>query len=403
MAKRDTLAVLDLGSSQIRIVVGEMGRNEGIDILGIGAVPSEGLRKGAIVDMEAAAQAVGRAAEQAHRMSGVPVREVGLATAAGHLSLLRNRGVVGVSRQDREINAADVERVLQAARVVTVPPDRELIDMIPRHYIVDGFDGIRDPVGMAGMRLEVDTMMITAAAAPIQNLVRCVERSGLTVKEFVVTSFALGEQLLTRDEKELGAVLVDLGGGTTDLAVFHQGGLYALSSLPIGGEYITSDIAVGLRTSLATAERVKVEHGRADAASTSEEKTFEVRSVAGEDSYLVSERVLAGIIEPRVQEIFSLVREELERLGAAGFVPCGMVLTGGVSLTPGIVTVAQEETGWPARVARPDFVGVDNPLHSGALAVAVFSASRKVGLVFREQPRRNLIRSVRSWFKEFVE
>ncbi len=250
-----------------------------------------------------------------------------------------------------------------------MPPDREIIDIIPRQFIVDGYDGIRDPVGMVGVRLEVDAMIITGAITSIRNLMRCVNRSGLEIDGMVLNSLANAEVSLTEDQKELGVALIDIGGGTTEIAVFQQGGLRDVSVLPVGGDYITSDIAVGLRTTIEQADSLKLNHGKALVSMIESQEEIEIKNVGGKGHKKVNEEILSSIIEPRVQEIIFLAREELERMGFLNSLPAGVVLTGGVSLMKGVTELAEEVLDSSVQVAQPEYIGVKSPIYSTGVGI----------------------------------
>lgn len=349
---RDVVVGLDIGSTKVAAVVAEVGVGAEPAIIGLGLVRGSGLRRGVVVDIEATARAVVQAVEQAQRMSGVEIAAAVVSCSGSHVSSLNNRGVVAVSRPDREITPDDVRRVLEAARVINLTPDREVLHVIPREYEVDGYDGVKDPVGMVGGRLEVEAHMVTAASASLQNLLRAVTRAGISVEDVWLAALAAGEAVLTPTEKELGVVLADIGGGTTDLCIYDRGGPWYCSVLPIGGEHITSDIAVGLRVPLPLAEQVKMERGVASVKAAGD-GTFELPHHTGRGTRTVADKLLASIIEPRVQEIFQLIGREIRRSGYPGMLPGGLVLCGGTAALPGIDELAMEILDMPVRVGRP--------------------------------------------------
>ncbi|NPV29704.1 MAG: cell division protein FtsA [Firmicutes bacterium] len=407
MARGNTIVGLDAGSTKIAVIVGEVGLDGQLQILGLGTVPSAGIRKGAIIDIESTVRSIEEAIEKAEQMSGRPIDGgyVGITGAA--ISSLNNRGVVAVSSPHQEITQEDVERVLQAARVIALPHDRRIIHVIPRQFIVDGNESIRDPVGMLGARLEVETHIVTSTHAVVQNLLKCCERAGFHVQEFVLNAYASGEAVLFPAEKELGVAVVDIGGGTTDIAIFEQGSLWFTSVLPVGGDYITSDLAVGLRTPLTQAEIVKKEFGCTLPALTSDSEYVEIPSVGGKEIRRVSKKTIADIIQPRVQEILGLVKDQLERSGYRGLLPGGVVLTGGTALTEGIVELATEELQRPVRIGYPEAVGgladvVSSPVYATGIGLLLYGAKRQNS--YREESEglswRSLVNKVKKLFKD---
>ncbi len=358
MSRKSIFASLDIGTTNTKIIVGELDRDGNVSIIGIGQSKSLGLRKGTIVDLDSTVKSIVEAVEQAERMIGSQITSVFVGISSAHVQMFKNRGVVAVSGEDKEITEYDYDRVLQAAKVVAIPPEREIISSIPINFIVDGYDGIKDPVGMIGVRLEVEALILTATSTILRNLRKCVERAGLEVESFVLSSLAVGEVALSPDEKELGAILINIGGGTTEVAVFQNSNLLDKMVIPIGGDHITSDISKGLRVSLSEGEKVKVKFG-----STLFEdinKKFEVTTVGKEREEIGINR-LTEIIEPRVQEIFYLIKKELVRSGYGEVMPGGIILTGGVAALPGIAIIAQAQLGGNVRIYQPQYIGVADP------------------------------------------
>ncbi|NLY39340.1 MAG: cell division protein FtsA, partial [Firmicutes bacterium] len=276
MVRKNLIVGIDVGTTQVRVIMGEPRPDGTVSVVGLGLSPSEGMKKGVIVDLEKTVDAISTALDEAERMSGQSIDNAFIALKGLNVELVNNRGMVAVSADDHEIREEDVERALQATRVMALPPDREIVDIIPREYIVDGYDGIRDPVGMLGVRLEVDAMIVTSPITSLRNLLRCINRAGINVSGMVLQALALSEVSLSADEKELGVFLVDLGGGTTEISYFQQGKLQQLTTIPIGGEHITNDLALGLRTSILAAENLKLEHGRALLALADSEPKVEI-------------------------------------------------------------------------------------------------------------------------------
>ncbi len=372
IAQENMVVGLDIGSSKVSVIVGEVGQEGLIQVIGFGAVESSGIRKGNVIDIENTVNAIEEAIENAEQMSGREIHGGYVGITGVSISSLNNSGVVAVSSPDQEIIQDDVERVLQAARVVALPHDRKIVHVIPRQYIVDGNESILDPVGMVGSRLEVETHIVTIAHAALQNIVKCCERAGFYPEELVLNGYASGGAVLHPAEKELGVVVVDIGAGTTDVALFDQGTLWYTAVLPMGGDYITSDLAVGLRTPLVQAEIIKKEDGGTLPALTSDSEFIDVPSVGGRDTYKVSKKMIASIIEPRMQEIIGLVKNKLESSGYPGMLPGGIVLTGGAALTDGVAELAVELLEKPVRVGYPEGVhGLSDVVHSPEYATGV--------------------------------
>lgn len=377
--RRESIVGLDIGSHSVKVVVAELRAGEPV-VVGLGQARNTGLRKGVVVDIESTARAIEGAVERAARMSGHEITRGLIGVSGSHIGCINNRGVVAVAHPDREISEEDVRRVLEAARVVHLPPDREIVHLIAREFEVDGYDGVRDPVGMVGSRLEVEAHMVTAASASLQNLVRATERAGVDVQEVMLAGLASAEAVLTPAEKELGVVLCDVGGGTTDIAVFDRGSLFYTAVIPLGGEHITSDIAVGLRTPLPTAEQVKEEYGHCMVEQCEDATVFDLPNPSGKGSRQVTQRLLASIIEPRVQEIFAHVAEEIRRSGYGGVLPGGVVFTGGSSMLRGFIDLASDQLDLPVRVGAPiGLGGMSEMVASPRFATAVGMVLRGAG------------------------
>ncbi|MBD2861824.1 MULTISPECIES: cell division protein FtsA [Paenibacillus] len=367
MSSNDIIVSLDIGTSKVRAIIGEMN-NGAINIIGVGSADSEGIRKGAIVDIDQTVHSIRSAIDHAERMVGIQISEVYVGIAGNHIALQSSHGVVAVSNEDREIGEEDIERVLQAAKVIALPPEREIIGVVPNQYVVDGLEGIQDPRGMIGVRLEVEATIITGTKTSIHNLLRCVEKSGLRVSGIVLMSLASGQLCLSKDEKTVGTLLVDIGAGATTIAVYEEGSLIATSTLPIGGEYITNDISIGLRTQLDIAEKIKLKFGCAIIDDAAADQIFKVNRMGSNVDKEYSQVDLAHIIEPRVQEIFQLIRAEAHRLGY-GEAPGGYVLTGGAVSMPGVLEIAQMELENSVRMAVPDFIGVRDPAYMSGVGI----------------------------------
>ncbi|MBX4149933.1 cell division protein FtsA [Paenibacillus sp. FSL W7-1279] len=367
MSNNDIIVSLDIGTSKVRAIIGEVN-NGTFNIIGVGSADSEGIRKGAIVDIDQTVQSIRSAVDHAERMVGIQISEVYVGISGNHIGLQSSHGVVAVSNEDREIGEEDIDRVLKAAEVVALPPDREIIDVVAKQFVVDGLEGISDPRGMIGVRLEVEATIITGAKTAIHNLLRCVEKSGLKVKDLVLIPLGAGQLALSKDEKTMGSVLVDVGAGSTTLAVFEGGSIAATSTLPVGGDFVTNDIAYGLRTLTDQAEKVKLKYGCALIESAAHEVTFKVTRIGSNVDKEFTQEDLAAIIEPRVQEIFQLVRQEIKRLGYSEL-PGGYILTGGTMSMPGVLQVAQNELATSVRIAVPDFIGVRDPGYCSGVGI----------------------------------
>ncbi len=361
---------LDIGTTKVCTLVARLEETGRLHILGVGIEPSQGIRKGAVVDLNAASQAIARSIEKAERTSGLEIDSALVSLAGSHVSSVNSKGVVGVS--GRTIDYDDILRAVDAARAVSIPHNREVIHVIQRGFTVDGQEGIRMPVGMHGFRLEVETHIITAAAATVENLRQAVAAAGAHVSQFVLNPLASGEVVLSETEREMGVVVCDMGGGTTDLAIYINGDVWHTSVLSIGGQHITSDIAHGLRLPQPEAEEIKLQHGHAMQPSIGIEEYFLVQAFGEEDPVRVSRKDLVHIIEARAEEIFSLVLQEIKRSGYDGLLPAGMVLTGGASALPGIRDLASQVLGLPVQIAQPkELIGMVDQLQSPAFSTSV--------------------------------
>ena len=363
---------IDVGSSKIQVLVGEIAENGETRIVGVGQVPSRGVHRGAIVNVTEATAAIADALAQAEQASGYNIERAFVGVSGAHISSRNSQGVVGVSRRDRGITPDDVDRALEAAGAIALPQNQELLHIIPRVYTVDGQEGVRDPLGMHGYRLEVEAHVVMGAATALQNLMKCVSGAGIEVSELVLTSLAAGSTVLSETEKDMGVVLVDIGKGTTDIAIFIEGTVWYTRSLTLGGDYITNDIAIGLRLPPEAADRVNLQHGHAMAAQVAEDEQFTI-SPYGENSPVVVPRwKLAEIVQARVEEILESVQQEIKRSGYDGLLPAGVVLTGGVAQLPGMQQLAQETFRLPVQIGAPkNLTGLADKVSNPASAVAV--------------------------------
>ena len=348
------LVGLDVGTSKVCAIVGELLDDGGLDVVGIGVAESRGIRRGVIVNLEAAVDSIKKAVDEAELMAGVEIDAVHLSMAGPHIKGFNSRGVIAVAGKSREITRDDVRRAIEAAKAVSLPAGREILHVLPQDFVVDEQDGIGAPVGMTGARLEVNVHIVTSATTATQNLVSCVNRAGVGVIDTVVEQIGAAEAVLTPDEKELGVALVDIGGGTTDIAIFERGSLWHTAVIGVGGDHFTSDIAVGLRMPIPDAEKLKRKCGCALSAMVDEDETIDVASVGGRRSRVMARRILSEILQPRAEEIFHLVWDEIRRAGYEKSLNSGIVLTGGGAILEGMPEIAEQIFDLPIRRGAPD-------------------------------------------------
>ena len=387
MKRRKIVTGLDIGTTKICALIAEVSGDNNIEIIGIGLAPSNGLRKGIVVDIDKTSHAIKSAIQKAERMAGQKVDSAYVGIAGSHIKSINSHGVVAVTGDEKEIKESDIKRVIDAARIIPVSAEEDILHVLPREFIVDGSPGIQDPLGMSGVRLEVETHIIKGASTSIQNLVKSVLRAGLSVDEVVLEPLASSQAVLSDDEKDLGAVLVDIGGGTTDVIVFHEGSIAHTSVIPVGGNHVSNDIAVGLRTPVSEAEKIKIMHGSVLPSEIDEQEKIEVLAASGKERKKLSRKMLCQVIEPRMSEMFSLIKKELDSAGTADLTPAGMILTGGASLLEGSETLASDITELPVRIGEPDYVSglsnvIDNPVYikkGDTIPRAIFSTA--VGLI----------------------
>ncbi len=380
MGKRNSIVVgLDIGTAKICAVVGET-TERGLEIIGVGTSPSQGLRKGVVINIEATVNSLKKAVEEASLMAGCEIHTVFTSISGGHIKGFNSHGIVAV--KNKEVMPRDLERVIDAAKAVAIPMDREVLHVLPQDYIIDDQDGIRDPLGMSGVRLEAKVHIVTGAVASAQNIIKCCNRAALNVAEIVLAPLAAAEAVLADEERELGVALVDVGGGTTDVAVYHGGTVKHTAVVPIGGNHITNDIAAGLRTGFNDAERIKQRHGVARAAMVTGAERVEVPCVAGKAAGTISREILCEIIEPRLDEIFELVQKEITKSGYGGTLASGIVATGGSMLLAGAVEMADRSFGLPVRLGTPAGVSglvdiVNSPTHAAAVGLVLHGIKRQ--------------------------
>ncbi len=400
----DIVVGLDIGTTKICAIVGEV-TDEGIDIIGIGTHPSKGLRKGVVVNIESTVGSIRRAIEEAEAMAGTEISNVYTGIAGGHIKGFGSRGVVAL--KDKEVREADIARVIEQAKTVNIPVDREVIHVLPQEFIVDDQGGIKEPLGMAGYRLEAKVHIVTGAVASAQNIVKCANRTGLNVADIVLQPLASSEACLTDEEKELGVCLVDIGGGTTDIAIFAGGSIVHTAVIALGGNNLTNDIAVGLRTPVHEAERIKQRYGCALASLVDKQDMIEVPSVGGREPRVMGRQILSEILEPRVEEIFQLVHREIERNGFSEMLTSGVVITGGSTLLPGMTELAEEVMAVPVRRGTPRGIGglvdvVKSPIYATGVGLVVYGAKHQDRRMFRIR-EENVFKKVKGRMREWLE
>lgn len=406
-AQEDIIVGLDIGTTKICAVVGEVSRTA-INIIGIGTHPSIGLRKGVVVDIESTVESIKKAIEEAELMAGCEISSVYAGIAGGHITGFNSRGIVAIKGQ--EIIKSDVERVIDAARAVAIPMDREVIHIIPQEFIVDDQTGIQNPVGMAGVRLETKIHIVTGAVTSAHNIVKCANRSGLDVCDIVLESLASGEAVLTNEERELGVGLLDLGGGTTDLAIFSGKNIKHTFVLGLGGNNLTNDIAIGVRASLAEAEKIKIKFGTCVSRDISSEETIEVPGMGGRKTRKLPRKILGEILEPRVEEIFSLIKREIYRAGMENLIVSGMVLTGGSALLDEATEIAESIFELPTRLGKPREISglvdvVNNPMYATGVGLVLYGARNQTTKKFRIRDVNifnRIMTRMKKWFKDVI-
>ena len=407
MAKKTNVIVgLDLGTTKTCVIVGEI-TDQGVDIIGIGSYPSEGLRKGVVVNIDSTVEAIKKAVDEAEHMSGCEISSVYAGIAGGHIKGQNSLGIVAV--KGREVDEEDVQRAIEASKAIAIPIDREILHTLPQNFIVDDQDGIRDPVGMSGVRLEAKVHIVTGAVTSIQNIVKSVNRVGLEINEIILEQIASSEAVLSNDEKDLGVALIDIGGGTTDIAVFTAGSIKHTAVLPVGGNYLTSDIATGLRTPLADAEKIKIKYGCAFSALIAKEETIEVPSVGGREPREVSRQILGRIVAPRMEEILTLAYKEIVKSGYEDILAAGVVLTGGAALLEGITELAEQIFNMPVRRGCPTGIGglndmVNSPMYATGVGLVLYGSKHISKNAFIQGSGSlfvNMFKKIKKWFLEF--
>lgn len=402
---KNIIVGLDIGTSKVVAIVGEMDESGAIEIIGIGSHPSRGLKKGVVVNIDSTVQSIQRAVEEAELMAGVPIDMVYAGIAGSHMNSLNSHGIVAI--KDREVTPGDVERVIDAARAVPISADQKILHILPQEFIIDNQEGIREPVGMSGVRLEARVHMVTGAVSAAQNIIKCVRRCGLEVEDLILEQLASSYSVLEEDEKELGVCLVDIGGGTTDIAIFTDGSIRHTAVIPIAGDQVTNDIAVALRTPTQHAEEIKLKYACALTQLAKPDETIEVPSIGDRPARRLARQTLAEVVEPRYEELLTLVQAELRRSGFEDLIAAGVVLTGGSSKMEGLIDLAEEVFHMPVRLGVPQGVTglvdvIRNPIHATGAGLLLFGRSMRGGRV-SDMPVNGGFKAVwdrmKSWFQ----
>ncbi|MEN8179056.1 MAG: cell division protein FtsA [Pseudomonadota bacterium] len=378
--EKNLIIGLDIGTSKVVAIVGEIRVDGGIEIIGIGSHPSRGLKKGVVVNIESTVQSIQRAVEEAELMAGCEIHSVFAGIAGSHIRSLNSHGIVAI--RDKEVTQGDVERVIDAARAVAIPADQKILHILPQEFIIDEQEGIRDPIGMSGVRLEARVHMVTGAVSAAQNIVKCIRRCGLDADDLILEQLASSYSVLSEDEKELGVCLVDIGGGTTDIAVFTGGSIRHTAVIPIAGDQVTNDIAVALRTPTQHAEEIKIKYACALTQLATSDETIEVPSIGDRPPRRLSRQTLAEVVEPRYEELMTLIQAELRRSGFEDLIAGGVVLTGGSSKMEGVIDLAEEVFHMPVRLGVPQYVSglvdvVRNPIYSTGVGLLLFGQKNR--------------------------
>lgn len=409
MAKSRIIASLDIGSSKIRTVVGTLEEKSQVpNIIGVGVTPSAGLRKGSVIDVEEAINSISTSLEDAERMAGEPINHVFLGIGGSHIESLNSKGVIAVSHN--EISEDDVDRVLEAAQAVSIPGNRRILRIIPKSFTVDEQKGVKYPVGMTGIRLEVEAHIVTGLVPAIKNIEKCVLQAGVDIDDIIPASLASPEAVLSKRQKELGVVVLDIGSGGTSLSVFEEGTTLHTAVLPVGGESVTNDIAIGLRTAIDTAEKIKIEYGSCIPADINERETIDLSLVSKIDSHKVSKKHMAEIVQARYHEIFMLAKDELAKIHRDGMLPGGVILTGAGVKMPGTIDLARETLNLPVQIGFPqNFDGVvdkiDDPAYATAIGLIIWGArleTRSYGFRFKGIGLKKAFGGIKEWARNLL-
>ena len=413
MAKGNIITGLDIGTSNTRVVVASYKEgDEKPKIIGVGEAPSSGMRKGVVVDIDEVTESIKKTVEQASLSSGLSVDRVYLSIGGNHISVRENKGLVAVSRADQEVSEEDISRVIDSASAISLPPNREIIHVIPKTFKLDNEEDIQDPLGMTGARLEVDTIIIDGLAPHIKNLTKCVSGLGIKIDGLALNVLAASQSVLSKRQKELGVLVLDLGGGTASMVVYEEGKLLHAHILPVGSSHITNDIAIGLRTTIDLAERVKLQYGLALPSEVKKKEIINLSELDENEEGEIDKREVAKIIEARVCEIFDLVNKELKKLGKQKLLPAGVILVGGGSLLPNIVDLARQELGLPAEIGIPSEVegimeGIDDPAFATATGLVLWGlrmgeGSNQKSILSEIPSASTTINKIKGWLRAFL-
>ena len=394
---------LDIGTSKVVAIVAELGLDGEIEIIGIGSHPSKGLKKGVVVNIETTVESIQRAVEEAELMAGCPIESVFVGIAGSHIRSLNSHGIVAI--RDKEVFQPDIERVIDAAQAVAIPADQKILHVLPQEYVIDTQEGVKEPLGMSGVRLEAKVHLITCAVNAFQNIEKCIRKCGLEVEEVILEQLASGDAVLTEDEKDLGVCMVDIGGGTTDIAIFLDGAIRHTAVIPIAGDQVTNDIAMALRTPTPNAEEIKIKYACALGSLAKENETIKIPSVGDRSDRDLSRQALAEVVEPRYEELFTLVQAELRRSGFEDLVGAGIVLTGGTSKMEGAIELAEEIFHMPVSLGKPKNVAgladiVKNPIYSTAVGLLHYGARKKsrAPIIAPRNGSENILSRFKRWF-----
>ena len=405
--EKNLIVGLDIGTSKVVAIVGEINEMDEIEVVGIGMHPSRGLKKGVVVNIESTVQSIQKAIEEAELMAGCDIHSVYAGIAGSHIRSLNSHGIVAI--QEKEVSLNDVDRVIDAARAVAIPADQKILHILPQEFLIDSQEGILDPIGMSGIRMEAKVHMVTGAESASQNITKCIQKCGLEVDDIVLEQLASSYAVLTEDEKELGSCLVDIGGGTTDIAVFQGGAIQHTAVIPIAGDQVTNDIAVSMRTPTQYAEDIKIKYACALSQLANPDETIEVPSVGDRPPRRLARQTLAEIVEPRFEELFSLIRNELRRSGFEESIPAGLVITGGSAKMEGAVELAEEVFHVPVRLGSPQYIEgladvVRNPIHATGVGLLIYGRDsmdkRNYNKISIKNSVSNKMDQIKDWFQK---
>jgi cell division protein FtsA len=400
--ERNLIVGLDIGTSKVAAIVGELTADGNIEIIGIGSTPSRGLKKGVVVNLESTVQSIQRAIEEAELMAGCQIKSVFAGIAGSHIRSLNSHGIVAI--KDKEVTQYDIDRVIDSARAVAIPADQKILHILPQEFVIDLQDGIKEPIGMSGIRLEAKVHMVTGSVSASQNIIKCIRRCGLEVEDIVLEQLASCNSVLTDDEKELGVCLIDIGGGTTDIAIFSEGAIKHTAVIPIAGDQVTNDIAVALRTPTLNAEQIKRKHACALTQLAKIDGIIEVPSIGDRSPRKISTQNLAEIIEPRYEELMLLVQTELRRSGYEDLIAAGIVITGGSAQVMGLIELAEEIFHMPVRMGLPQNVTgltevVKNPIHSTGVGLLMYGKEHQSTGRSLDSDNSGWLAKMKNWFQ----